>query len=278
MPTKSYLVTGRNLSLDELTDPTVMTVTLTDPRPLNTVTVSQCFLTLLVEEDTSQQYVLRSNALTERSTSEHRELTVTNEEKTGNALGHLRLIFHDAHVGHFELPQPVLLDFGNTPHRFKEIDFFVTNNVDDKVVLPINITEQIERWDFSGEWTLDPDNTAATVNFDQTWGPNANDVVGGNFDYDEETHYFNWTYTTGVFIIKFENSDQKKVTCSFNNEGMLTFVSENWPGGNPFSWEVDSAVAWYNPWANEGILVPYTEERVAGYPFCQLKLTCSAEH
>ena len=256
-----------------------MTVTLSNPRPLNTVTVSQCFLTLTVEEDTAQQYVLRSNALTKRSTSEHRELTVSNEEKTGNALGHLRLIHRDAQVGHFELPQPVLLDFGNTPHRFPEIDFFVTNNVDDTIVLPLNITNQIIRYDFSGEWTLDPDGAAETgVDFDQTWGPNANDVVGGNFVYDGETHYFNWTHTTGAFIIKFENLETKKVTCSFNGEGLLNFVSENWPGGNTFGWEVDSAVAWYNPWALESINLPYTEENLAGYPFCQLKLTCAAEH
>jgi hypothetical protein len=278
MPTKSYLITGRNLSVDNLDTATVMTVTLSNPRPLHTVTVSQCFLTLNVEEDTAQQYVLRSNALTDRSTSEHRELTVSNEEKTGNALGHLRLIHRDAQVGHFELPQPVLLDFGNTPHRFPEIDFFVTNNVDDAVVLPINITNQIIRYDFSGAWTLDPDNEALAVTFEQTWGPNALDVVGGNFDWDGETHYFNWTWSTGAFVIKFENSETKKVTCSFNNEGLLTFVSENWPGGNIFDWEVDSAVAWYVPWQMESFNLPYTEENLEGYPFCQLKLTCAAEH
>ena len=41
MPTKSYLITGRNLTVDNLDTATVMTVTLSNPRPLHTVTVSQ---------------------------------------------------------------------------------------------------------------------------------------------------------------------------------------------------------------------------------------------
>ena len=179
MPVKHYILTGRVMSVDA--DTRVMTVTLPNPRPWSTCTVSQFHITLQ-HADVAQQFTLCSDSLTGTSTSENRQLRHDSyEEITGANLGHLRCISYDATIGHYELTQPVTLHYGNTAERLVSVDFYVTDNTGNVHTLLTNVTESVDRYDFAGDWLFDENNTNQAAVLTQTWGPTS-DEVGGALD------------------------------------------------------------------------------------------------
>ena len=158
MPTKHYILTGRNFTVDATKK--TATVAIADPRPWRTATVSQFHVTL-EHLDVAQQFTLCSDALTGTSTSANRQLRHdSGEEITGSILGHLRCINYDEVIGHYELTQPVTCNYGNTAERLESVDFYVVDNTGNSSALPTNVTSSINRYTFGGAWTFDADNTA----------------------------------------------------------------------------------------------------------------------
>ena len=274
MPTKHYVLPGRVIAVSA--DRKDMTVNFADPRPWRTASVSQFHITL-EHLDVAQQFTLNSTALTAASTSNNRELRPdSNEEVTGTALGHLRCINYDETIGHYELTQPVTLNYGNTAERFESIDFFVTDNAGDRSVLPTNVTNSINRYYFEAPWTWDADNTAQAGNLTQTWGPNEAEGTGGAFDLPDDDSTWSYNYLTNVLTVKWENNNNHKIIAEFDGQAVFKFVSESWASG--FGFNVGDPVLTYTDFLDNGTEVPYDVEVVSQYPYCCAKLTVDAHH
>ena len=272
MPVKHYLLNGRVMGISA--DRKTIVVTLPNPRPWNTATVSQFHVTL-EHLDVAQQFTLCSHALTHSSTSENRQLRHdSNEEITGGCLGHLRCINYDETIGHYELTQPVTCHFGNTAERLVTVDFYVMDNTGESVALPTNVTASINRYYFEQAWTLDPDNTAQAANLTQTWGPNEQEGTGGALDISNSTWSYN--YLTNTLTIKWESNNNKKIIATFDGQATFKFVSESFNSG--FGWGVGDAVLTYTDFIDNGVELPYEVEVTTQYPYCTTKLTVDAQH
>ena len=275
MPVKHYILTGRVIAVDSAKK--VMTVTLPNPRPWSTCTVSQFHITL-AHADTAQQFTLCSDALTATSTSENRQLRHdSNEEITGANIGHLRCINYDAVIGHYELTQPVTLHYGNTAERLVSVDFYVTDNAGNSSVLPTNVTSSINRYNFAGAWTWDADNTAQAGNLTQTWGPNEQEGTGGAFDLPNDDSQWSFNYTTNKVTIKWENNNNHKIIADWDpDNSVFKFSSESWNSG--FGFSAGDPVLTYTDWINNSVDVPYEVEILSQFPYCCAKLTVDAHH
>ena len=275
MPVKHYILTGRVMSVDA--DTKVMTVTLPNPRPWSTCTVSQFHITL-AHADVAQQFTLCSDALTQTSTSENRQLRHdSNEEITGANLGHLRCISYDATIGHYELTQPVTLHYGNTAERLVSVDFYVTDNAGNVNTLLTNVTESINRYAFAGAWTWDADNTAQAGNLTQTWGPNEQEGTGGAFDLPNNDSQWSFNYNTNKITIKWENDNDQKIIADWSpDSAVFKFASESWASG--FGFNVGDPVLTWTDYINNFNEVPYEVEINSQYPYCSAKLSVDALH
>ena len=274
MPVKHYMLSGRTIGITA--DKKTLEVTLPNPRPWNSATVSQFHVTL-AHLDTAQQFTLCSNALTESSTSENRQLRHdSGEEITGGCLGHLRCINYDETIGHYELTQPVTCHFGNTAERLETVDFHVEDNTGTAVEFPTNVTDSINRYAFTGAWTWDADNTAVAANLVQSWGPNEQEGTGGSFDLPNNDSTWSFNYLTNIMTIKWESNNNKKVIADWDGQANFKFVSESWNSG--FGFVVGASVLTYTDFLDHGIEVPYETEVITQYPYCCAKLTVDAQH
>ena len=230
MPVKHYLLSGRVIEIDG----TTLTVNFADPRPWETVSVTQCHVTLTNSDESQheQQYCLRSNALTNVSTSGHRELRAgDNEEITSTALGHLKLIAVNGNFAHYELTMPVTMSFGNTANKMSSIDFYITDNADVPVQVPTNVTEAITRYDFSGSVQFDADGTDVATTMSWSWGPSPTTMGGALYFPTANNSTWSYNYSTEVFKIKWENQNAQAINCDWDDTaGVMTFNNESWVG------------------------------------------------
>ena len=276
MVRKNYYLSGPSFGVNGSEDE--LTCVFENPRALNQVSVSHAAFTLdLAGPDPPMQLYLRSDALAQVTTSNARELTAEGQERTTDILGHVTLVnAHDnSSTGHYELQRPVVLNFGTDPRKVAKIDFYLTNHTGGRENFLMEVTESIDRYAWGGGYTLNP--TGNTVALTLTWGPNANDYVGGglNFPVGNES---SWTYQydTGVFILKWESNDNKKIYGVWD-KGTQAFT---WTSGDPETWGLVAGdpILTFNDWTLHSETVPVTTEVISQFPYASIQVATDSAH
>ena len=274
MPRKQYYLSGNSFTAtdDELT------VTFDNPREMTQVHIVHAGFTLdLAGPDPPPQLYLRSTALAAATHSRARTVTAAGREAMSDVLGHVTLAqAHDlSSTGHFELQRPVTVSFGNFKGKMPSMDFFLTDHTGRRVDFLFEVVSSIDRYSWGGGYTLNP--TGNTVALTLTWGPNANDYVGGglNFPVGNES---TWTYQydTGVFILKWESNDNKKIYGVWD-KGTQAFT---WTSGDPETWGLVAGdpILTFNDWTLHGETVPVTTEVISQFPYASIQVSTDSAH
>ena len=239
MPRKQYYLSGNSFTAtdDELT------VTFDNPREMTQVHIVHAGFTLdLGGPDPPPQLYLRSAALAAATHSRARTVTVNGREAMSDVLGHVTLAqAHDlSSTGHFELQRPVTVSFGNFKGKMPSMDFFLTDHTGRRVDFLFEVVSSIDRYAWGGDYTLNP--TGDTGALTLTWGPNANDYVGGALDLPGD----DWDLT-GTALLVIDNVNYTWASATDTLSGTITGATNStWTraggiitilwGGNAATW------------------------------------------